>query len=344
MMPRGECVSTAAHLPHRSSVPVVTKTTISVAGVGEITIEPQVADREGMIERVRRAEDELRAGLEIAGVADLPAARRSAAQRQELVRELADKQREIGRLAPADRMRGWLAGIEARATRVSDLRGRLAKEYVMLGLACPPPAAETAEAISAAHREGELISAAIDTADAALEGPKQSLADAVEAIQDLDKRLAGLRATLDGKQDQLAAGRAHCDDGELRAQAEKQTGEAANAEAALAELQRKQGETADEIDIRIRRLEMVARQRAASIDRLNREISRLEGLIEANEGVGVEEALDAARAEEALLEIQVKGYYEEAAAWSFSAIPCAAPKARPSSGIWRRLDSGSGRI
>ena len=165
------------------SVQVAARSTIAIDGVGEIAVEPQITDRATMIERVRRAEDELKAALEAAGAADLPAARHGAAERQELVRELADKQREIGRLAPADKARKLPAGLEARENRVDELRGRLATELQVLGLASLPASADTEEAIAALRREDESISEELVESEAAVEGPKQWLAEAPEAVQ-----------------------------------------------------------------------------------------------------------------------------------------------------------------
>jgi DNA repair exonuclease SbcCD ATPase subunit len=295
------------------SVSVVTRSTIAVDGVGEIAVEPQIAERETMLERLRVAEQELRAALEAAGAKDLPAARRSGAQRRDLVRQRTDKSREIRRLAPVDRARQLPAGLEARENRVSELQGRLAKELELLRLASLPKATETEATIVASRCEGDLISAEIETADAAVEGPKQSLAGAVEVARNLSSRLAGRRAVLVSKQDQLAAGRSRSQDDELVVQAEKQADDAAAAQTALAELERDQTETVDEIDIRIRRAEAVGRLRAADLAWLNNEITRLETRIEENEGDGVEEALDAEQAKEARLKVQVKAYEGEAA-------------------------------
>jgi hypothetical protein len=293
------------------SLPVVIRSVIAIDAVGEIAVEPQIADRQTMIERLRRAEDEFKEAMETTGAEDVSAARRSAAQRRDLVRQLADKKQEIGSLAPADRARRLLAGLEARENRIGELQGRLATELAMLGLASLPPFAETEEAISAAHRDGDLISTEIETSEAAVDGPKQALAEAVEAVQALGNRLAGLRATLTGKQDQLAAGRARCCDEELSAQAEKQARDAVAAQTALAELECAQGETVEQVDVRIRRLEAAGREHAGYVEGLNKEISRLEGLVEANEGIGVEEDLGAARAEETRLAAQVKSFEEE---------------------------------
>jgi uncharacterized protein YhaN len=205
------------------------------------------------------------------------------------------------------------AGLEARETRISELAGRLAAELASLALTALPPLAEMEEAIAAAQRDATLVATEIETAGAAIDGPKQALAEALEEVQALGRRLEGLRATLSSKQEQLAAGRARCSDEELFAQARERAGNATAAHTVLAELERAEGETVDQLDVRIRRLEAAGRQQADDIDRLNKEISRLEGLIEANEGVGVEEDLSALQAEEGRLATQVKAYEEEVA-------------------------------
>ncbi len=294
-------------------VPVVARSTIAIEGVGEIAVEPQITDRDTMIERLRRAEDDLGAALEAAAAADLAATRQLAAQRRELVRELADNKRRISELAPTDRGRGLAAGLEARENRIGELRGRLETELEVLALASLPPPAETEAAISAAHREGDLVATETDAAEAAAEGPKLALADTAAAVRELGNRLAERRTALGGKQDQLAAGRDRCRDERLTAQAEELARLAADAQAALAGHAGRQGETVEEIDVRVRRLEAAGKLHAADIDRLNKEISHLEGLIEAHEGIGVEEDLGAAQAEEARLAVQVKGYEEEVA-------------------------------
>ena len=304
----GKPLSTPVYL-----LPVLARATIAIEGIGEIAVEPQIADRAMMIARLRCAEDTIGAALEAVGATDLPAARRQAAQRRELVRQLNERRQEIAGLAPADPGRRLPAGLEARETRIGELAGRLAAELAILALAALPPLAETEEAISAAQRDANLTATEIETASAAIDGPKQALAEALEVVQALGRRLEGLRATLSGKQEQLAAGRARCSDEELFAQARERAGNAAAAQTVLAELERAEGETVDQLDVRIRRLEAAGRQQADDFDRLNKEISRLEGLIEANEGVGVEEDLSAAQAEEGRLATQVKAYEEEVA-------------------------------
>jgi len=53
------------------SLAVVAKTLIGVEGVGKIAVEPQIQDRDAILERRRLAESELKAALEAAGAAAL---------------------------------------------------------------------------------------------------------------------------------------------------------------------------------------------------------------------------------------------------------------------------------
>ncbi len=134
-----------------TSVAVVAKTVIGVEGVGEIAIEPQIEDRDALIERLRRAEDEFAGALSAAAANDLPTARRELEKRRGLERDLAEVGREIARLAPPEPASKLAAGLEARGTRVSGLRGRLRPELDSLGISELPAAAEIAREIADTH-------------------------------------------------------------------------------------------------------------------------------------------------------------------------------------------------
>jgi chromosome segregation ATPase len=295
------------------SLAVVAKTLIGVEGVGKIAVEPQIHDRDAILERRRLAESELKAALEAAGAENLTAARYAVAQRRELERQLADVRREIAGLAPRDPSTKLAAGLDARQTRVRELQGRLKTELDVLGLSALPTTAEIAKQIAETHDRAEQLVAAIGTAEAAVDGPKGVLAEATTTLQELEQRLAGRRGTLETKQAALAAGRAEASDEELSAHADELTLLATNQQTALATLENNQGETVEAIDVRINRLEAAGRNHQDAVAGLNNEITRLTTLIEASEGAGVEEALEVARAEQARLEAAVKGYEEETA-------------------------------
>jgi chromosome segregation ATPase len=295
------------------SLAVVAKTTIGVEGVGKIAIEPQIDDRDAILERRRLAENELTAALEAAGADNLTAARHALAQRRELDRQLADVRREIAGLAPRDPSTKLAAGLDARQTRVSELRGRLKTELEALSLSALPAAAEIAEDITETHDRAGHLAADIQTAEAALEGPKSVLAEATTTLQQVEQRLAGRRGTLETKQAALTAARAQSSDEEVSAHATELAQRASEQHTALTTLENNQGETVEAIDVRIKRLETAGRNHQDAVAALNNEITRLATLIEASEGAGVEEALEVARAEQARLETAVKGYEEEVA-------------------------------
>ena len=295
------------------AVSVVAKTLIGVDDIGVITIEPQIDDRATMLERVHLAQSELTVALQAVGADDLSAARAAAAERRELSRQFSDLHREITELAPRDVANNLPAGLDARRRRANELRGRLAKEMKSLALIVLPTYQEIEAEIAATHQEGEELAAGIVTAEAAVGGPRQVLSETTTSLQALQQRLAGLRSTFERNQATLSASRAQHSDDKLSAEAASLSRLAAAAQTTLAELQRDQGETVDDIDIRIRRFEAAARNHLDAVAQLNNDITRLTALIEANEGAGVEEALDAACAEEEWLKAAVNGYKDETA-------------------------------
>ena len=295
-----------------TSMAVVTKAVVGVEGIGNIAIEPQIHDRDAILERLRVAENEIREALESAGAENLTAARYAVAQRRELDRQLADIRREIVGLAPKDPATKLAAGLDARQTRVRELQGRVKTEMEALGLSTLPTSDEVAKEIAETHDRARHLAADIGTAEAAVDGPKGALAEAIATLQELEQRLAGRRGILETKQATLAAGRAQTSDGELSAHADELTRLATKQQTALATLENNQGETVEAIDVRIKRLEAAGRNHQEAVAGLTNEITRLTALIEASEGAGVEEALEGVRAEQARLAAAVKGYEEEA--------------------------------
>jgi energy-coupling factor transporter ATP-binding protein EcfA2 len=296
-----------------ASLAIVAKTTIGVEGVGKITVEPRIDDRDAVLERLRLAENTLLAALETAHAENLTAARHALAERRELERQLAEVRREIAGLAPRDPSTKLAAGLDARQTRISELRGRLKTELDGLTLSALPTPAEIAKEIAETHDRAGQLASDIQKAEAALDGPKGVLAEATTTLQEHEHRLSGRQGTLETKQAALTAGRAQSSDEELSAHATTLTLRADEEQAALTTLENSQGETVEAIDIRIKRLETAGRNHQDAVSALNNEITRLTTLIEASEGAGVEEALEVARAEQARLEAAVKGYEEEAA-------------------------------
>lgn len=138
---------------------------------------------------------------------------------------------------------------------------------------------------------------AFESAEVGLGPWKTALAEALKATGQIENRLAGLKATLDDKRSRLAVGRSRASEEELERRANERRLLAQQAAEALAKRVQEQGETVDEIDLRIKRKEAEGRQRVEEIHGLDTQISGTEKWIEANEGIGNEELLDLARAD-----------------------------------------------
>ncbi len=159
--------------------------------------------------------------------------------------------------------------------------------------------------------EAEKLAADIRTTEAAVAGPKDVLAEASEALQEIERRMAGKRGTLDTKSAALRTARAKCGDEELARRATELALRATEEQGTLKALEASQGETVEAIDVRIKRLEAAGRNHHEAVGKVKDEITRLTTLVEASEGAGVEEALEFEVAEQNRLEAVVKGYEEE---------------------------------
>jgi hypothetical protein len=296
-----------------TSLPILARTTITIPDVGAITVEPQIKNRAALITRRDTAQVELKAALEAAGVKDLAAARVAAAQRKEYLRRCSDIGKELANLAPGNRSRKLAAGLDALKGRLGELRGRLKVEMEKCELATIPGEDQLAGEIANNHAEGARYAAEIKTAEAELAGPQDALAQADKKLRSARERLAGLIGMIETKKADLEAGRTGASDEQLTAAAESLERDAVAKDEQLAKKERSQGETVEAIDARIKRLEGAANNHQRSVTNLGIDVTRLNALIEANEGAGVEEMLLATEAERDRLASAVAEFEKEAA-------------------------------
>ena len=293
--------------------PIVVKTIISVQSVGKIVVEPHIRNRESILKKVATAREELTTALADAGADDLAAARRFAAQREELQRQLTNVRREIAALAPGDKATKLPAGLDAIRSRLADRRGRLETETTALGLTDLPSVVTVEEETAESHREAESGAEELRLAEAGLTSPQANLAQATALVRTQEQEQATLRGNLETIEATLKAARDRLSDAELIAQSDAFEQDAIKQQTALGLMEREAGEPLDAINARIRRLEGAGQHHQEEITRLNTEITRLTALIEVNEGAGIEETLEATRADQTRLEAAVKNYEQEAA-------------------------------
>jgi energy-coupling factor transporter ATP-binding protein EcfA2 len=295
------------------SLAILAKTTVGIQGIGEIIVEPQIKNRNALLVRLQKARDELKTALEMAGVSDIAAARLASGRRKDLERRLSTIRSDMDGLAPGNRTKKLAPGLEALKAYLGQLRGRLSAELKTLKLEVLPGADVLARDVESNHEAGAKLAAEIATAEAALAGPQDLLAQADGKLRKDQERLAELKGIVATREADLGAGRASASDDQLAAQVGAQEGEAETREAELAHLQARQGETPEALDARIKRLEAAATNHHRTIATMSNEVTRLTTLIAANEGAGVEEALLAAEAEHDRLARVVAEFEQEAA-------------------------------
>jgi hypothetical protein len=290
---------------------VVDDVVIGVAGVGDIAIRPQVKDRRVLLKRVDDANRALQAAL-VAINANTPAdARAAAARRRELEHQLEGLRKELGRLAPGDIKSGLEPGLDALKIRIEQLRGRRDAEMAALGLDALPERSAVDDEIRKNGVEADQLAASVDATAAGLVGLTQAVEEAREECEALQRKLAAEQRELDTKKALLATGRNRAADDALELQATSLECTAAELQAVVTRLEQDRGETVEEIDAQIRRLENAARLYQDESTRLGIEIAKASGIITASGGDGVDEALDTARAEQSRLNAQVVAYEQE---------------------------------
>jgi energy-coupling factor transporter ATP-binding protein EcfA2 len=292
---------------------VVEDTVIAVGGVGEILIQPQVKDRQAILKRVDCAKRALKSALEIARVDSPTAVRTAAAERRELEHQLDCIRKEIGRLAPGDAKNRLPPGLDALKIKIEALRGRRDAEMSALGLDLLPERSTIESDIRENTTEAEQLAAEIKAADAGLDGFRQAADGARNEFEALRRKLAAQQQGLETIQAAIAAARNQASDDSLKVQADQMERTAAQLQAAVTTLEQSRGETIKDIDAQISRIENAARLFRDESTRLRTEIARTSGIITASEGHGIDEALDAVRAEQSRLAAQVQNYEQEVA-------------------------------
>ena len=301
----GKAISSSA-----SSMPIMGKTTVAIARVGTITIEPQIKNRGALLTRRDAAVQQMKDALQAAGVESLAAGRTAAAQRKEHARRLNEIGKELARV-PGDKSKKLAPGLDALRSHLSELRGRLKVDMKTCELTEIPAETALARDIQENLDDGVRLEAEIKTAEAKLAGPADVLLQAEKKLRHARERMAGLNGTIESKKADLAASRMSGSDEQLVSAAEALEREAAVADMLLIEKEREEGESLEAIDARIKRLEKAASNHHQSVATLSTEVTRLTALIEANEGAGVEEMLLGAEAERDRLTNTITEFQEE---------------------------------
>jgi len=300
----------------KKAISILSKTTVTVRNLGKLIVEPQIKNHTSLVEQQDAAEVELEEALRDAGVADLFAARIAAAQRRELVDRSINITKELADLAPGNSSKKLQPGIDRLKSYLGQLRGRLRAATDSAGIAKAPNESDLTAEIVANHDAAVSLAQQVEAAEAKLAGRKEVFDDAERHLHDLREQRAKLGGEVDSKNATLKAGREVAADSDIAEHSENLEKEATSKLDDLEMKRAQQGETTEAIDARIQRLENAITNQQRSVSHLGNEVTRLTTLVEASEGVGVEEQLLIAEADKFRIEAAVGEYRNEAAVLS----------------------------
>lgn len=296
-----------------NSFSILEPTTIAIAGIGAIAVEPQIKNLSTLLKRRQDAKDALASALSAAGAVDLGAARVAAARRRDHERSLAQIRKELASVAPGDSRKRLAPGIEPLRTYVSALRGKLKLELDAVGLETLPLDDALTATIATTREAGENLAREIATQEASLSGPKVVLAEAEKQLRKREDRSTELKAMIGARNADLATARANFGDDVLAEESRGLARDADDKEQEHAEKEKAQGESVEAIDARIGRLEAAASNHQNAIASLTNEITRLTALVHAQEGLGIEEQILTQQARRDLLRQAVADHERESA-------------------------------
>jgi hypothetical protein len=254
--------------------------TLRIDGIGEIAVAPASGDRERLLDAARDSARRLRTLLDAAGCADLDAAERANAERGQLTLSLEQARRALAAAAGKD-------GISALRAQEEALRPDRQED-----VAADPAALR--EALDRARHDLDAAQRAETAARASLAAPER----ARDAARMLLAQAELERRTQEADRTRLAAERAQAeatesDDALLARRQAADEALSARRAALLALIEAAPEGTVALADARIARLEQADANRQASLSGLRETIVRLEGRIAREEGIGLDEQIEA---------------------------------------------------
>ena len=277
-------------------------TEVVVEGVGRLVVRPAAGDKGKAAAQLRDAETTLNAALGEAGCADPDEADTRWAERERLMRDLADARGELARLAPGDAAAGLPPGVGPLRAHVDVLGHRVAAGRGELDLAEIPGARD-------ADVEADTAEAEVQDAQDALAQARAGHDAALRDHADRRERLAGTAAEAEarrGERDRLAREAARAEAREPAAGLERRAAEAREGydrrRGAVEALERDRPEdTAAAMQARVQRYEQAIQGRREAVGKLREDRSALRARIAHEGGAGLGEQVAAAQRERDLL-------------------------------------------
>ena len=281
----GQALST-----EQPSVQAVEPVTIAIPDHGRITIEPAIKDRDKLLGQQRDARATLKDRLQAGGIKTVNDAEEQYTRRQKLLQTAEFARQEAELHAPATDDHD--AGAQPLSDDIEGLRNILTREMGDLEAETLPEHAETEAALLAAVENAEEARRAVGTARAALAGPEKTLSQLHTELGTVKARYDDGKERLETLRGQLADAEQQFPDDQLQARKDAAQTEFSEQETAVTGLEaRRTDETIPQLEARIGRLDRAIQDRRDKRGNLKEKIAGLRSHVEAQEGAGLDEAI-----------------------------------------------------
>ena len=265
--------------------------TITVPDRGRITVEPAIRDRDNLLRQQQDAASALREALEDVGAKSVTDAEDQYTRREKLLRDLELARQGVELHAPATA--DYEAGVQALADYIEGLRQILKREMEELDLRELPARGDAETALRTTQEQADEARSMRNTSRAALSGPEDTLSGLQTEIATLQGRYDESMDRLRKLQAEVAQAEEDRSDEELQSGIEAAITRLSEQDAVVARLEgQRSDETLQQLGARIDRLEKALQERRAKRSNLKERIAGLNSLVEAAEGVGLDEAIE----------------------------------------------------
>lgn len=274
----------------QSTIRIVKPTDVTIPGRGRILIEPGIKDRDKLLGQLLDAKNQLRTVLEEGGAETVSDAEDQYVRRQKLLQDAEFASQEVELYAPATDEHP--AGAQSLSDYIERIRQALGRDMDLLQLDDLPTLQSARNSLHDAQLQAEDEREKISTARAAMVGPVENLnsltseRDTLQGGHDENnKRFLNLEENLKQLEGEQS-------DEELHSAIEKAINDVSEQEMLIVELEEQRtDETLPQLEARIARLEKAIQVRNDKRSDLKIEIAGLKSRVEADGGVGLDEAI-----------------------------------------------------
>ena len=319
-----------------TEVRAIEATAIVIPDYGSISVQPAIKNRDKLLAQQREANDALKSELEKCGVNSLDTAEEQLAKREKLLRDAEFARQEAELHAPSSE--DYDAGAEPLANHIEGLKMFLERELSELGVQDLPTEKDAEEALLDAQNSAQDAREMLAAAGASFTGLANEHGYTQAELGAVKTRYEDGKVLLDKLKNDLIDAEQQGSEDDLSAAVSAAEIALVDQEKVVSDLKAQcEGETLQQLEARVDRLEKAVKDRREKRSDLNEKIAGFRAHIEALEGAGLDEAIQQKAREFELTEDRLQRYEREVQVLSLLLSHLALPRTPLKSAIFLRF-------